>query len=268
MKINRKVEGAGGREEERRKGRSGESFPPSRNAPRRSAQAAWNDLNTQIVACERCPRLRQYCLQVAAAKKAAHLHEDYWGRPAPNFGDPLGRILIVGLAPAAHGANRTGRLFTGDKSGDYLYRALHAVGLANQPTAVAIDDGLELRDCAITDVNHCAPPENKPTTEEIANCREWMTRTLEIIPVRVFVPLGGIAWTAVVRELKAFGYVSGKLPKFGHGAVADLADGKKLLGCYHPSQRNTFTGRLTHEMLVEIFRRAQRLAGPTRTVGK
>ena len=222
---------------------------------------AWKHLDAEIIACGRCPRLRQYCLQVAAAKKAAHLAEEYWGRPAPNFGDARGRILIIGLAPAAHGANRTGRLFTGDKSGDYLYRALHAVGLANQPTAVSRDDGLKLIDCAITDVCHCAPPANKPTPTEIANCREWMTRTIDILPVRVFVPLGLIAWQAVVRDLQARGVVTGKQPKFGHAAVARLADGRHLLGCYHPSQRNTFTGRLTHTMLVDVFRTAKKLAG-------
>lgn len=221
---------------------------------------AWKQLDAEIIACERCPRLRQYCLQVAAVKKAAHLAEDYWGRPAPNFGDPRATILIIGLAPAAHGANRTGRLFTGDKSGDYLYRALHAVGLANQPTAVSRHDGLKLIDCAITDVCHCAPPENKPTPTEIANCREWMTRTIDILPVRVFVPLGLIAWQAVVRDLQARGTVTGKQPKFGHAAVARLADGRHLLGCYHPSQRNTFTGRLTHAMLVDVFRTAKKLA--------
>lgn len=221
---------------------------------------AWTALDAEIVACERCPRLRQYCLQVAATKKAAHLAEDYWSRPAPNFGDARASILIIGLAPAAHGANRTGRLFTGDKSGDYLYRALHAVGLANQPTAVSRDDGLKLIDCAITDVCHCAPPANKPTPTEIANCREWMTRTIDILPVRVFVPLGLIAWQAVVRDLQTRGLIIGKQPKFGHAAVAKLADDRHLLGCYHPSQRNTFTGRLTHAMLVDVFRTAKKLA--------
>jgi uracil-DNA glycosylase family 4 len=229
--------------------------------PPRKPPTPWDKLNREIVACERCPRLRKYCLHVAAEKKAAHRDETYWGLPAPNFGDPAARIVVIGLAPAAHGANRTGRLFTGDKSGDYLFKALHAVGLANQPTAVSRDDGLELIDCAITDVNHCAPPENKPTLDEIENCREWFRQSFEILPVRVFVALGGIAWLATVRELKAMGRLQpGKLPKFGHAVVAPLTAGRSLVGCYHPSQRNTFTGRLTHEMLVDVFRTAKRLA--------
>lgn len=204
--------------------------------------------------------MREYCLAVAAKRKAAHRDETYWGLPAPNFGDPQARIVIVGLAPAAHGANRTGRLFTGDRSGDYLFRALHAVGLANQPTGTHRDDGLELIDCAITDVGHCAPPDNKPTPEEIENCRTWLTRTFKLLPARVFVPLGQIAWLATARELKAQGLWNGRLPKFGHAAVAKLTDGGSLLGSYHPSQRNTFTGRLTHEMLVAVFRTAKKLA--------
>jgi len=227
----------------------------------RKKSSPWDALNREIVACERCPRLRKYCLRVAAEKKAAHRDETYWGLPAPNFGDPLAKIVVIGLAPAAHGANRTGRLFTGDRSGDYLFRALHAVRLANQPTAVSRDDGLKLIDCAITDVAHCAPPENKPTLDEIENCRAWFRRSLEIMPVRVFVALGGIAWLATVRELKAMGGLQpGKLPKFGHGAVAPLTEGRHLVGCFHPSQRNTFTGRLTHEMLVDVFRTAKKLA--------
>lgn len=218
-------------------------------------------MNREIIACECCPRLRKYCLRIAAEKKAAHRDETYWGLPVPNFGDPAGRIVIVGLAPAAHGANRTGRLFTGDRSGDYLYKALHAVGLANQPTAVSLDDGLRLIDCLITDVGHCAPPANKPTPREIENCREWLTRSFQIVPARVFVALGAIAWTATVRELKSLGWLPpGKLPKFGHAAVAPLTEGRSLVGCYHPSQRNTFTGRLTHEMLIDVFRTAKRLA--------
>jgi uracil-DNA glycosylase family 4 len=228
---------------------------------KRGNATAWNKLNDEIVACDRCERLRAYCLRVAAEKKAAHRDEDYWGRPAANFGDSRARIVIVGLAPAAHGANRTGRMFTGDRSGDYLYRALHAVGLANQPTAVSRDDGLQLIDCAITGVNHCAPPENKPTVDEIEHCREWLSRTFELLPARVFVALGGIAWRAAVREFKSLGWLAPrKLPKFGHAIVAPLTEGRSLLGCYHPSQRNTFTGLLSHEMLVDVFRMAKRLA--------
>jgi uracil-DNA glycosylase family 4 len=221
----------------------------------------WDALNAEIVACMRCERLRKYCLKIAREKKAAHRDEEYWGLPAPNFGDPQARIVVIGLAPAAHGANRTGRLFTGDRSGDYLYRALHAVGLANQPTAVSRDDGLKLFDCVITDVGHCAPPENKPTPDELENCSEWLRRTFEMLPARVFVPLGQIAWTATVREMRRLGWIDGRLPKFGHGAVADAGPDRNLVGSYHPSQRNTFTGRLTHEMLVDVFRDAKKLAG-------
>ncbi len=226
----------------------------------RSSPTAWSTLDREIVACERCPRLRAYCLRVAREKKAAHRDETYWGLPAPNFGDPRARIVIVGLAPAAHGANRTGRLFTGDRSGDYLFRALHAAGLANQPTGTHRDDGLTLLDCAITDVCRCAPPDNKPTPREMENCREWLTRSFRLLPARVFVPLGQIAWSATVRELKTQHRLTGTVPKFGHGAVVELADGGRLLGCYHPSQRNTFTGRLTHEMLVAVFRTARKFA--------
>jgi uracil-DNA glycosylase family 4 len=228
--------------------------------PPRRALTSWDALNAEIVACERCDRLREYCLKIAREKKAAHRDEHYWGLPAPNFGDPQARIVVVGLAPAAHGANRTGRLFTGDRSGDYLYRALHAVGLANQPTAVSRDDGLELIDCVITDVGHCAPPDNKPTPQELENCSEWLERTFRMLPARVFVLLGQVAWVATVRQMRRLGWIEGPLPKFGHGAVAAAGEGRKLLGSYHPSQRNTFTGLLTHEMLVEIFRTAKKLA--------
>lgn len=232
-----------------------------------ASQQAWNKLNRSIVDCERCPRLRTYCMRVAAERKAAHREEEYWGLPVPNFGDVRARILIVGLAPAAHGANRTGRVFTGDRSGDFLFRAMHEVGLANQPTSTSRDDGLTLIDCAVTATCHCAPPDNKPAVDEIANCREWMSRTIELLPVRVFLALGQIGWNALVRELKALGLLlpaepGGPIrnPKFGHGAVAPLADGRSLIGCYHPSQQNTFTGVLTHEMLIDVLATAKQLA--------
>jgi len=236
-------------------------------ARRTPAELAWDKLNRSIVDCERCPRLRTYCLRVAAERKAAFREQEYWGVPVPNFGDVRARILIVGLAPAAHGANRTGRVFTGDRSGDFLFRAMHEVGLANQPTSTSRDDGLELLDCAVTATCHCAPPDNKPTSDEIANCREWMSRTIEILPVRVFLALGQIGWNALVRELKALDMLlptePGKPvrnPKFGHGTIAPLADGRSLIGCYHPSQQNTFTGVLTHQMLIDVLTTAKRLA--------
>ncbi len=162
-------------------------------AGNRRETPAWDALDQKIVACERCPRLRAYCSQVAAEKHAAFRDEQYWGRPVPNFGDPAGRLLIVGLAPAAHGANRTGRVFTGDRSGEWLYRALHKEGFANQSQSVARDDGLRLIDCAITAAVHCAPPANKPSPSELVNCQPWLERTFDLLPVRVLVALGQIA---------------------------------------------------------------------------
>ncbi len=219
--------------------------------------AAWRALNREIVACERCPRLRRHCVTVAAEKRKAFADWTYWGKPVPNFGDENAGLLIIGLAPAAHGANRTGRMFTGDRSGDWLYRALHKAGFATQPASVHGGDGLELKDAAITAVAHCAPPDNKPETKEIENCRGFLSRTFAALPVRVVLALGGIAWTAAIGELKALGWLEGKSPKFGHGSRAELAAGRLLIGSYHPSQQNTFTGRLTEPMLDSVFAAAQ-----------
>jgi uracil-DNA glycosylase len=196
---------------------------------------------------------------VAAEKRAAFREWDYWGRPVPNFGDPKARLLIVGLAPAAHGANRTGRMFTGDRSGEWLYRALFKAGFANQPNGDIATDGLKLSDCAITATCHCAPPDNKPAPDEIAACRDWLDRTFEIVPARVFLALGQIAWRAILTEARRLGWQQGKLPKFGHAAVAPLSGDRWLLGSYHPSQQNTFTGKLTEPMFDAVFARAREL---------
>ncbi|WP_397571327.1 uracil-DNA glycosylase [Schlesneria sp. T3-172] len=223
-------------------------------------QLAWAKLNNQIVGCERCPRLRTYCQEVAQQKRAAYRDWEYWGLPVPNFGDPSARLVIVGLAPAAHGGNRTGRVFTGDRSGDWLYRALHKAGFANQATATHRNDGLKLIDCAITNPCHCAPPDNKPTKDEIANCSEWIARTLTLLPVQVIVALGQTAWTNVIAQAITQRWLppKGPRPKFGHGKEVPMLDDRGwIIGCFHPSPRNTFTGRLTEPMLDAVFTQAR-----------
>jgi uracil-DNA glycosylase family 4 len=204
-------------------------------------------------ACELCPRLRLYCAEVARVKRRAYRDEEYWGRPAPSFGDPRARVLILGLAPGAHGANRTGRMFTGDRSGDWLYRALHETGFANQPTSVHRGDGLVLRDCYITASAHCAPPDNKPLPEEVANCRPYLERELVLLKnLQVVVALGRIAFENYLR--------TASLPRsleFGHGVVHAVRPA--LVCSYHPSQQNTSTGKLTREMLRGVFETARGL---------
>jgi uracil-DNA glycosylase len=217
----------------------------------------WQGLNQQIIACDRCPRLRDYCRDVARQKRRAFQAWDYWGRPVPNFGDPQGQLLIVGLAPAAHGANRTGRMFTGDRSGEWLYRALHKTGFANQTEARSRDDGLTLTACAITAVCHCAPPDNKPTKDELANCRVWLQQMMDLVGPRVYLALGQLAWNALVAEFVERGWHSGRRPRFGHAAHVPLEDGRCLLGSYHPSQQNTFTGRLTEGLLDAVLEEAR-----------
>jgi uracil-DNA glycosylase family 4 len=219
----------------------------------------WDRLNREIVACKQCTRLRDYCREVAQTRRRAFRDESYWGRPLPNFGDPQARLLIVGLAPAAHGGNRTGRMFTGDRSGDWLYRALHDAGFANQPNSTDRNDGLTLIGCAITAACHCAPPDNKPTPDELAACRTYLLRTIDLLPVRVFLALGQIGWRAVIDAARHHGWWNGPLPKFGHNAVVTLAGNRRLVGSYHPSQQNTFTGRLTREMLADVFETARSL---------
>ena len=219
----------------------------------------WVSLNRQIVKCEQCPRLRAHCSHIAEHKRRAFRDWDYWGRPVANLGDLRANLLIVGLAPAAHGANRTGRMFTGDRSGDWLFRALHKAGFANQSNATDRDDGLQLTDCAITAVCHCAPPDNKPTREELANCRPWLTQSIDLVAPRVFLALGQIAWKATIDQLLEREWLAGKRQKFGHAAKVRLSDNCWLLGSYHPSQQNTFTGRLTEPMFDKVFSTARKL---------
>jgi len=208
-------------------------------------------LEREIVDCRRCPRLVQWREQVAREKRAAFRDSEYWGRPVPGFGDPAARVVLLGLAPAAHGANRTGRMFTGDRSGDFLYAALHRTGFANQPTAASRDDGLRLLDCFITASVRCAPPANKPLPSERDACRGWLDRELALLAdARVIVCLGKFAWDVIAPR---------PLPKFGHGAEAD-GGRYALLGCFHPSQQNTFTGKLTAPMIDAVLLRARALA--------
>jgi uracil-DNA glycosylase family 4 len=221
-------------------------------------------LETEIVACRQCPRLVAWREEVASVKRAAFADEEYWGRPLPGFGDPDARIVILGLAPAAHGGNRTGRIFTGDRSGDWLFAALYRAGFANQARSVSRDDGLRLRDCWVCAAVRCAPPANKPTPQERDTCLPYLVRELEILEAaRVIVSLGSFAWAAALRTLAGMGSsLPSPRPRFGHGAHVRLGD-YMLLGCFHPSQQNTFTGKLTEPMLDAVFTRARELAGLT-----
>ncbi|MEO6884899.1 MAG: uracil-DNA glycosylase [Jatrophihabitantaceae bacterium] len=219
-------------------------------------------LDVRVTECRACPRLVTWREQVAVQKRRSFADEQYWGRPVASFGVDDPRLLIVGLAPAAHGANRTGRMFTGDRSGDWLFASLYRVGLANQPTSIAADDGLELRGVRIAAPVHCAPPANKPTTEEWDTCRPWLVREIELLwpQLRAVVVLGGFGWTSLWPTLRAAGIdTPARVPKFAHGAEAE-ADGRTVLGCFHVSQQNTFTGRLTEPMLDAVLARAAHLA--------
>ncbi|HXJ42300.1 MAG TPA: uracil-DNA glycosylase [Bryobacteraceae bacterium] len=213
-------------------------------------------LNQQIVTCRKCARLVRHCGEVAEVKRRAWLDWDYWGRPVPSFGDPAARLLIVGLAPGAHGANRTGRMFTGDKSGDFLYRSLHRAGFASQPESRSREDGLVLRDAWITAAAHCAPPDNKPERGELLNCRPYLLRELKLLDLKVVVALGKIALDAY---LDAIGERPSRFP-FGHNVLHDGVQ-PALLCSYHPSQQNTSTGRLTQGMLDAVFARAAEIIG-------
>ncbi|HEX8083928.1 MAG TPA: uracil-DNA glycosylase [Solirubrobacteraceae bacterium] len=223
-----------------------------------------SDLEAAVTECRLCPRLVAWREEVARAKRASFAHETYWARPIPGFGDPGARVVVFGLAPAAHGGNRTGRVFTGDRSGDFLYAALHRAGYANQPTSVSRDDGLELTDCWVTAAVRCAPPANKPTPEERDTCiGTWMVPELAHLErARVLVCLGAFAWDAALRvraALPAGDPFPRPRPKFGHGAELP-GEPWTLLGCFHPSQQNTFTGVLTPPMMDDVFRRARELS--------
>lgn len=219
-------------------------------------------LQEEIVQCVRCPRLREHCSQMAVVKRRAYREWDYWGKPVPAFGDPQARILILGLAPAAHGANRTGRMFTGDRSGDWLYRALHQTGFASQAASHDRADGLVLRDVYITASARCAPPDNKPTPEEIRNCRPYLQRELELLTnLKVVVALGKIAFDNYLDLLKSSGVIRRRAAfPFGHDCEFKIPGQPILISSYHPSQQNTSTGKLTQPMLLDVFRRARRRA--------
>jgi uracil-DNA glycosylase family 4 len=219
-------------------------------------------LQAEIVACRLCPRLREHTANVAEIKRRAYRDQVYWGRPVPSFGDPRARVLILGLAPGAHGSNRTGRMFTGDRSGDILYKVLHKTGFASQATSVSRDDGLTLHGVYITAGAHCAPPGNKPLPAELRNCRPYLERELELLrDVRVVVALGKIGFDVYLDILKSRGTIASRAPfAFGHGREYAIAGGPRLIASYHPSQQNTSTGKLTEKMLTDVFRRARKLA--------
>ncbi len=233
----------------------------TRSDPTPASRDSLECLTTEVHACRRCPRLVEWREASAAAAPRRFQGDDYWARPVAGFGDQNARLAIVGLAPAAHGANRTGRMFTGDRSGEWLYAALHRAGYANQPDSTCKDDGLRLCDAYITAVVRCAPPANRPSRGERDECLPYLARELSLLErCRVIVALGAFAWDGALRALRAMGVTTPRpKPRFGHGAEADLG-GLSLLGCYHPSQQNTFTGRLTEQMLDEVFVRARSLS--------
>lgn len=232
-------------------------------------QTALNELralNKRILQCEACPRLIDHCRSVAKEKRAAYRLQPYHGKPVVNFGPADARLLVVGLAPGAHGANRTGRMFTGDRSGDFLFTAMHKAGFANQPTCIDSDDGLQLIDALLTNAAHCAPPGNKPTREELANCEPFFRETIDVLKnLKAMICLGKIAHDAVLRLYKSEGLIqSMAVYPFGHGLEHqidgnDVLPAVTLIGSYHPSQQNTFTGKLTMPMLVKVFKRAAKL---------
>jgi uracil-DNA glycosylase len=226
-----------------------------KTASRRSRPSRLLALEARVTTCRRCPRLVEWRELVAREKRASFRDEDYWGRPVPGFGDPAARVYVLGLAPAAHGGNRTGRVFTGDRSGDWLFGSLHRTGFANQPESVRAGDGLRLKDAFVAAAVRCAPPANKPLPAERDNCLPYAAEELELLRPAVIVCLGAFAWDAACRLLGVK-----PRPKFGHGAEFEVPEGPVLVGTYHPSQQNTFTGKLTEPMLDAVFERAKLLA--------
>jgi uracil-DNA glycosylase len=220
----------------------------------------WKDFKAQVIACEKCSRLRKHCTKIANEKRKAYANQEYWGRPIPSFGDLNARLILIGLAPAAHGANRTGRMFTGDRSGEWLYRALYKAGFANQPTSEHIKDGLTLNDVYITASVRCAPPGNKPSPIEMKNCFPYLEYEFKNLKnARVFLALGKTGFDQTWNSLKLMNEAEGPRPAFGHNTCIKLKSGRYLLGSYHPSQQNTFTGKLTEPMFDAVFNRAKEL---------
>jgi uracil-DNA glycosylase len=239
-----------------------ERFTPNETLARDlAADLTLADVASRIVACRACPRLVEWRERTGREKVARFAGWTYWARPVPGYGDPSARIAVVGLAPAAHGGNRTGRVFTGDRSGDLLFAAMFRAGLANQPTSTSVDDGLALRDAYVTAAVRCAPPRNRPLPSERDRCLPYVVRELQLLEdVRTIVALGAFGWDASLRALAALGHPVRPRPRFGHGAHASVG-AYHLLGCFHPSQQNTFTGRLTPAMVDDVLREARRLAG-------
>jgi len=218
----------------------------------------WNDLNRQVIGCTRCPRLRAFCLKVAREKRKAFQNEEYWGLPVTGFGDHAAKLLVIGLAPAVHGGNRTGRIFTGDRSGDWLFRALFKAGFANQPESISRQDGLQLREAYVSCINRCAPPHNKPLPEEMNHCLPYLRTEIQLLAptLKIVIILGQIALNGFWKLLG-----SGCRPSFAHGTSVRLPSGTELLMSYHPSQQNTFTGRLTEPMFDSVFAEARKILG-------
>jgi uracil-DNA glycosylase family 4 len=227
-----------------------------------SSAASLADLNARIVECDRCPRLRTHCIEIARVRRRQYADWEYWGRPVPSFGDPHARVLVLGLAPGAHGSNRTGRPFTGDGSGNFLYPVLHEAGFASQPDGTHRNDGMKLHDLWITSVARCAPPDNKPSPEELRNCAPWLDEELSLLTnLRVVVCLGKIAFDGLLAHARRTGLITSRAAfVFRHGAEYMLPLGLKIIASYHPSLQNTNTGKLTRDMLLAIFHRARQLA--------